>query len=346
MIAVYHPAVSGEDGMSVKGRLVPAKHGREQMPLKGKGFDRMDDEVTYTASMDGKIEMQNDRIVVLPVHEVSGNAELAEGNIDFRGDIVIHGNVESGVNIRATGSITIDGVAEACMLEAGKDIILRGGMLGGNKASVKTKGAITAKFFEFTNILCEGDLQADVLMDCSVICHGQIRLTGRKGSIIGGKVQAIRGLIATSLGNDAAEKRTEIFVGAGIDVYSRLRVMEKKIETTREELAKIEEGLEKFEILSKERGVSYTNDPRRTSLLRIKIKDSAMLASDGGSAEAPYSRRESSRGACVSVIQEIYPGVIINMDELKLALKNMATGVEFYKLPDKIGTRPCSAGVE
>lgn len=279
VIAVYHPAVSGEDGMSVKGRLVPAKHGREQMPLKGKGFDRMDDEVTYTASMDGKIEMQNDRIVVLPVHEVSGNAELAEGNIDFRGDIVIHGNVESGVNIRATGSITIDGVAEACMLEAGKDIILRGGMLGGNKASVKTKGAITAKFFEFTNILCEGDLQADVLMDCSVICHGQIRLTGRKGSIIGGKVQAIRGLIATSLGNDA-EKRTEIFVGAGIDVYSRLRVMEKKIETTREELAKIEEGLEKFEILSKERGVSYTNDPRRTSLLRIKIKDSAMLASD------------------------------------------------------------------
>ena len=37
-------------------------------------------------------------------------------------DIVIHGNVESGVNIRAPGSITIDGVAEACMLEAGKDI--------------------------------------------------------------------------------------------------------------------------------------------------------------------------------------------------------------------------------
>ncbi len=31
--------------------------------------------------------------------------------------------------------------------------------------------------------------------------------------------------------------------------YSRLRVMEKKIETTRKELAKIEEGLEKFEIL-------------------------------------------------------------------------------------------------
>lgn len=38
VIAVYHPAVSGEDGIPVKGRPVPAKHGREQMPLKGKGF--------------------------------------------------------------------------------------------------------------------------------------------------------------------------------------------------------------------------------------------------------------------------------------------------------------------
>ncbi len=129
-------------------------------------------------------------------------------------------------------------------------------------------------------------------MDCSVICHGQIRLTGRKGSIIGGKVQAIRGLIATSLGNDA-EKRTEIFVGAGIDVYSRLRVMEKKIETTREELAKIEEGLEKFEILSKERGVSYTNDPRRTSLLRIKIKGfcNACQRRGGSAGSSVFSQR-------------------------------------------------------
>ena len=80
--------------------------------------------------------MQNDRIVILPIHEVQGNAELSSGNIDFRGDVVIHGGVESGVKIRATGSITIDGVVEACTLEAGKDIILRSGMLGGNKASV------------------------------------------------------------------------------------------------------------------------------------------------------------------------------------------------------------------
>lgn len=345
VIAIYHPAIEGRDGITVKGRVLTAKHGREQMPIKGKGFERMNDNLTYTASMDGKIEMQNDRIVILPVHEVNGNAEVAAGNIDFRGDIVIHGNVESGVAIRATGSITIDGVVEACTIEAGKDIILRSGMLGGNKASVKTKGMITAKFFEFTRIECEGDLQADVLMDCDVECQGKVILNGSRGSIIGGKVHAIQGVVVSTLGNDA-EKRTEIFVGAGIEVYSRLRVLEKKIEVTQGELNKIEDGLQQFEVLIKERGADYTADPRRTALLRAKIKDTAVLASDNEEARKLRVLAEGSRGACVSVIKEVYPGVIINIDEMKFTLKNVGKGIEFFKMPDKIATRPCYYGVE
>lgn len=345
VIAIYHPAIEGEDGVTVKGRPIQAKRGRDQMPIKGKGFERMNDNLTYTATIDGKIEMQNDRIVILPVHELYGNAELAGGNIDFRGDIVIHGNVESGVVIHATGSITVDGVAEACVLDAGKDIILRSGMLGGGKASVRTKGNITAKFFEFTKIECEGDIQADVLMESNVVCHGQIILSGSRGSIIGGKVHAIRGIMVSTLGNDA-EKRTEIFVGAGIEVYSRLKVLEKKIEVEADELNKIEAGLQKFDKLSKERGVSYADDPRRTALLRAKIQNGAKLASDKEEAKKLQALAESARGACVSVLKEVYPGVVINIDELKFTLKNIGKGIEFYKMPDKIATRPCYNGVE
>lgn len=344
VIAIYHPAVEGKDGLNVLGKTLTAKIGREQMPIKGKGFTRMNDNLTYTAAMDGKIEMQKDRIVILPVHEIYGNAELAAGNIDFHGDVVIHGNVESGVVIKATGSITVDGVVEACTLEAGKDIILRSGMLGGSKASVKTKGNITAKFCEFTNIECEGDIHADVLMDCNVDCEGQIILDSSKGNIIGGRVHAIQGIVVTTLGNDA-EKRTEIFVGAGIEVYSRLRVLEKKIAATKDEISKIEEGLQKFEQMQAETGASYATDPRRTALLRTKIKDTATLASDQNEANKLRVLAEGSRGACVSVIKEAYPGVVVNIDELKFTLRDIAKSIEFFKMPDKIATRPCYYGV-
>lgn len=345
VIAIYHPAVEGTDGVTVKGKVLQAKRAREQMPIKGKGFARLDDNLTYKALMDGKIEMQNGRIVILPIHELHGNAELGSGNIDFRGDVVIHGNVENGVSIKATGSITVDGVVEACVLEAGTDIILRSGMLGGNKASVKAKGNITAKFFEFTKISCEGNLQADVLMDSDVLCQGEVVMNGPRGSIIGGTIHAIRGVTVSTLGNDA-EKRTDINVGAGVEVYSRVRVLEKKIETTQIELEKIEEGLAQFDLLQAERGVSYANDPRRMALLRVKIRDTATCASDKEELRKLRNLAEGSRGACVSVIREVYPGVIINIDEMKFTLKNMATGIEFYKQPDKIATRPCYKGVE
>jgi hypothetical protein len=283
--------------------------------------------------------------VIQNVYEVSGNAEIATGNIDFHGDVIIHGAVESGISIKASGTITIDGVVESCELEAGKDIVLRSGMMGGNKASVKTKGNIIAKFFEFTNIECDGDIQADVLMDSTVYCRGEIIMTGARGSIIGGEVHAIRGIQVMTLGNDV-EKKTCVFVGAGLEVYSRMRVLEKQCQEGRENLEKIEKGLAQFDVLEKKRGVSYANDPRRMSLLRVKIRDSATLANDEAELLRVKGLAERASGACVSVLGTVYPGVSIDIDEMRFTLKNEGHGLEFYKLPDKIGVRTCYMGVD
>ena len=340
VIAEYHPCVEGTDGKTVTGKPIPAKRGREQLPLKGKGFERRDDN-TYVALMSGKIETQNDRVVILPVHELSGNADLSSGNIDFHGDVVIHGSVESGVIVKASGTITVDGIVEACTLEAGKDIILRSGMLGGNKASVKTKGSITAKFFEFTRIECAGDIRADVLMDCQVQCFGKIIMNGKRGSIIGGLTHGVRGIEVTTLGNDA-EKKTVIMTGASPEEYAKLRQLEKTIQELSQGLIQIEEGLRKFEELEKVRGVSYKDDPRRVTLLRIKIRDTATLANSKEEAKQLRNLIESASGACVTVLRETYPGVVIQIEDTKLLVQNHVKAAEFYKLQDKIKTRECS----
>ena len=340
VIAEYHPCVEGMDGKTVTGKPIPAKRGREQLPLKGKGFERKDDN-TYVALMSGKIETQNDRVVILPVHELSGNADLSSGNIDFHGDVVIHGSVESGVIVKASGTITVDGIVEACTLEAGEDIILRSGMLGGNKASVKTKGSITAKFFEFTRIECAGDIRADVLMDCQVQCFGKIIMNGKRGSIIGGLTHGVCGIEVTTLGNDA-EKKTVIMAGASPEGYAKLRQLEKTIQELSQGLAQIEEGLRKFEELEKARGVSYKDDPRRVTLLRIKIRDTATLAHSKEEAKQLRNLIESASGACVTVLRGTYPGAVIQIEDTKLLVQNYVKAAEFYKLQDKIKTRECS----
>lgn len=341
IIAVYHPPVQGKDGIGVRGNVVYAKRGKEMPLLKGKGFDRSSDNMLYTASIDGKIEMQNDRIIISGIHEVSGNVDITRGNIDFRGDVVVHGNVESGLTIRATGSITIDGTIEACTLEAGKDIILRSGMLGGHKASVKTKGNIYAKFFENTHIEAEGNIQADVLMNCVVDCHGKVVLSGRRASIIGGEIHAIQGVEAFSIGNDA-ETKTYIYTGAEIAIHTRAAQLEKQIADIKTEIKKIEKGLEQFKALEKEKAASYANDPRRMALLRIRIKDVATLAEAEDEFAKVNSLLSRAKGSTVKIMDKVYPGVRIIIDDERIKVPNEASNIEFYCLDSVIRTRPAS----
>lgn len=128
VIAIYKPPVPGEDGMTVKGRPLPAKRARELPPLKGRGFTRQEDGNTYTSNMDGKIDMENDRITISQVYEIFGNADLSVGNINFVGDVVVHGNVTAGASVRATGTVTIDGVVRTADITADGDIVLRSGV--------------------------------------------------------------------------------------------------------------------------------------------------------------------------------------------------------------------------
>ena len=179
VIAEYHKAVQGKDGMNLKGKPILAKRGRDLVPLKGKGFERSEDGLTYTSLMDGKIDKNGDRIVILPVYEINGDADLSVGNIDFRGDVIIHGSICSGLIVKATGTVTVDGIVEGASIEAGKDIVLRSGVMGASRAVINSKGNISAKFFEYTRVHANGMIQADVFLNCQVSCGESIILNGR-----------------------------------------------------------------------------------------------------------------------------------------------------------------------
>ncbi|MCI9137414.1 MAG: DUF342 domain-containing protein [Lachnospiraceae bacterium] len=326
-IAVYHQAVPGEDGMNVKGKPVLAKRGRDLVPLRGKGFERSEDGLSYTSLMDGKIEMSNERITILPVYEVHGDVDLSIGNIDFRGDVIVHGGVCSGVSVKATGTITIDGVVEGAKIEAGKDIVLRGGVMGASRAVITTRGNISAKFFEYTRVHANGSIQADVFLDCQVSCGERIVLNGKKASIVGGEVGAIQGIVVNTLGSDG-EVRTQVKIGNDASVRRRIGILRNKIEVEKANLEKIEGGLKLLK--------DVKNDPRRTDLLRVKIRDTALLAEDTAELEKLEDQLERARGCTVRVIGHVYPGVSVGIDDLEVHVKEEQLCLEFVRDMDRI----------
>ncbi len=322
IIATYHEPVMGQNGRSVKGKVKMAKRGRPQPPLKGKGFSKCEDNIHYRADVDGKIELTQGRVVVSQVYEIFGDADLNVGNIDFKGDVVIHGNVHSGTRICATGSVTVDGYVEGCEIRANKDITLRGGMMGGHKGIVHAKGNVIAQFVEYATVKADGFIQATSFLDCQVSSGDKVLITGKKAAIVGGKICAVRGIEADCVGNEI-EHKTEIHAGVSREVLGRIMELEAEIDQTHESLDKIEEGLRRFDEISIEKDVDLKNDPRRVTLLRTKIVKQADLAAAQEEMNKLEYIVESAQGADIRVANKIYPGCRVFVNDLNVRVKDV-----------------------
>ena len=335
VIAIYQPAKQGTAGMTVTGKELTPKHGKELPPLKGKGFDRTDDNLTYVASTDGKIELVNDRICINNFHEIFSNIDMLFGNIDFAGDVVIHGNICSGMSVRAGGTLTVDGVVEGASIWAGKDIVLRGGVLGDGKAEVYARGDIYARFFEYTKVEALGMIEADAFLQCEVECRKNIHLKGKKGVIVGGQVHAIEGIEVNEIGNES-EIASTIEVGVDQSVYQEMAELRQTLMELRENIRKIEDGIHQFDALGEQRGVSYKTDPRRAALLRALIRDNSTEKEKEARLEELSSQENASKNASVKVNRSIYPGTVVIICGVKTVVKEEQIAVEYVRRLDKI----------
>lgn len=335
LIAEYMEPVNGSNGMSVKGKLLTAKRGRPLPPLTGKGFDRSQDNRTYTANMNGKIEMQRGRILISQVHEVHGDVGLTTGNIDFRGDVIIHGNVPTGAVIKATGTITIDGTVEGCLIDANKDVIIRGGMLGNGKGVIKTRGNLFVKFLEYASVNAEGSVETDSAINCHIDSNDKVYLSGKRASVVGGVIHAAKGVEAFNFGNDLGVK-TEIFVGVNWEVKRQLAYHENCVKEAEDIIAKIDIGLKQLEELCQQQGVDMNSDPRKASLLRTRIVKQADLATHTQALNNMSKVVEIAHGASVKVLHDVYTGVTIGINDAVHQVAEQQQAVSYFERDGKV----------
>uniref|UniRef100_UPI00405757CA DUF342 domain-containing protein n=1 Tax=Agathobacter sp. TaxID=2021311 RepID=UPI00405757CA len=335
VIAVYNEPIEGSNGMTVKGKMLPCKKGRPLPALTGRGFERDADNKTYIASIDGKIDLQKTRVMISAVYEVQGDVGLKTGNIDFRGDVIIHGNVPTGAVVKATGSITIDGTVEGSIIIANKDIIIRGGMLGAGKGLITTKGSLNVKFIEHAEVKAEGPVTTDTAIDCHIVSNDRVIMKGKRASIIGGVTSAAKGIEAYNLGNVYGIK-TEVYTGVNMEVKQQLVNVEKNIEEAEDMINKINIGIKQMDDVAAETGQDLRNDPRRASLLRTKILKQADLAAYKQQLSQLQPLLECAHGASVRVLHAAHPGVVIGINDSVLNVDEERESVAFVERDAKI----------
>lgn len=336
-IAIYHHAVEGENGFNVGGVPQTCKRVRDLPPLLGKGFTRSEDGDHYTADIAGKIEYVQDRVMISPVYEIQSDIGVQTGNIDFNGDVVIHGMVRTGTSIKATGSVSIDGIVENASITAGKDIILKSGLMGNSQAVIKTKGNLFAKFIEYATLDVKGTVNAEVLLNCDVVCGEKLIITGARGSVVGGTVRAIGGVEANQIGNEM-ETKTMVAVGAEVEVYRRMKVLEHKVKSTEQAIESINNQIAEID---KKEGVKSVvdrpkSDPRKVALLRMKVKEATNLSQDKEEASELGEIIKRAEGAQIVVYGTAYPGITVRIDDIVVNVKDSQQSIKFIKEGDHV----------
>ncbi len=333
VVAVYHHAKIGQDGYDIKGRPLQAKKVKDIPPLKGQSVYTEENPDIYLAQKDGKIEFKNGRIDIQNVHEINGDVTLIVGKVEFFGDIIIHGNVEAGVVIRAGRNIEIKGTVEAVNLFAGGDIILSRGIQGAQRAKVSARGNIYADFIEHTVVMAGGNVQANTILNSRISADGNVLLTGKKGAIIGGYTHAMLGISATEIGNDV-EVRTVVHAGCERETYLKHQnaktgenVLLDEIKELSEQAAEIAHkkkaaGLSHFDVLDKK----VKDIERRLRKLKAELKE---VRQDLLMTEALIAK---GQGAQIEVSGNIYRGTVVSLAQAQMPIEHSTCFMKYFQV--------------
>lgn len=319
IIARYYKATKGKHGRNIKGQQMLARNGRELQPLKGKGFSVNEDKTIYRSDIDGKIEYKNDKIEISNILIIEGDVDTVTGDADFSGDITVKGNVMTGTRVKAGGNILVTGYVEAADLVAGGDVILQNGMQGGGRGKVTAGRHVSGKFFEQVTIEAGGDVNANAIMHCNITSKGEVIVSGKRGVIVGGVLNAVRGVTATIIGS-MAEVLTDVNIGYRADPVPKIIKKEEEIKKLIVEIRKIDEGIKTIiKYMEKENRKDLL--PQKIQLLKTKIDRNSQISEITKQRNLLLETLEQAKDGKVIVSRAIYPGARIRINGSILIIK-------------------------
>jgi uncharacterized protein len=131
-IAMIEPPLPGRPGMDLLGKTLEPDSVRECRVVAGHGV-RVSEDGTIVATRAGRpVQVSRgpyDVVRVLPLYEHIGNVDMTSGNLRVKGDLLITGDVQQGMEVSAQGSVTIYGSVLRAQVRAGGTISVHGGCI-------------------------------------------------------------------------------------------------------------------------------------------------------------------------------------------------------------------------
>ncbi|MDR2584029.1 MAG: FapA family protein [Fibromonadaceae bacterium] len=205
IICTRIPPTPGIPGTSVFGLPLSPTPGDDIALPVGMNTKAIDNETKLVATINGFLYRQGRNICIGSIYIINGDVNYKTGNIEYTGDVLIKGNVNTGFSVIADGNISIEGVVESAHIESKYgNIFLKGSVFGLNNASIIAQKNINAENIQDTkikagqNLVVKGQIRScqietenlsmprnGQIVSSSIAFHGQLKCGN-----IGGKIES------------------------------------------------------------------------------------------------------------------------------------------------------------
>mgnify|MGYP001168683292 CR=1 FL=1 len=333
-LATLIPPTEGKHGITVYGKKIPPRPGKPALLRPGKNVTFNEKENCFYATAEGQITVKSNRLHVYTVYEVPESLSMKIGNIDFKGTVIIRGDVPSGFTVKATGDIKIFGLVEAANIIAEGTIYVSEGFNGLKTGVLEAGEDIHVSYINQGKAIA-GD---NIYVDNSILhseCTAVNDIICRNGNIIGGTLSSGRTISGKDIGN-RLNTITTLSFGAEKRTLEEQKVLEAEIDKLSDQLKKLYLLQRKFSeqqsankdsktMLKLNRSVEKTRDQLtelkdRLSSLNVKLGniDEAQLIVTG----KIYPNVVISFGKYQRTIDREFEHVVICMDKNEIAIKS------------------------
>ncbi len=322
-----------EDGFDLTGRVLPAKESTSFDFSPGENIrsqERDDGRIFLYAERKGEIRLNHQGLAVHSVKDIDGNVSLRTGSIDFVGEVIIHGSVESGYYVMAGSSVRVGELVYNALVSSDEDITVKQGIVGSGKAVLRARNSITVGYAEQAHLMSVGDLVVHkTALSCQIKCNGRIHFGREKSRLVGGETKAKHGLSVMDLGSTSGEE-TRISFGQDYLVLDMIEVEERRIQKLRSTLEKIDTLMGKLQQAGEKQ--------KLIPLRKKKVKAMRTIEKRTMRIFNLRERFEEHFAGEIRVSGTLFPGVVVETHgrELKVGQKQSNVSIVFNQENGKV----------
>lgn len=339
VLAKITPEDVGEPGTTIKGERVKPRDVKKAAFKFGKNILISEDKLTLTSGVNGHVTLVEDTVFVSDVYEVE-NVDTATGNIDFTGSVQVNGNVATNFRIKAEGNVVVKGVVEGAYIEAGGNIIIARGMNGMSRGILKAGGNIVAKFLENATAEAEGYVHAESILHSQVSAGTEIIVSGKKGFVTGGHVQADQKVEAKTFGA-AMGASTIVEVGVNPKIKARYQQLQKEISEIVRILKEKQPVIANF-MEKRTKGVKFNESQLKYIKETAQVIEAKKAELETANAELRELQKyfDPQKKAVIVVTGEVYPGTTLVIGDVSMTVQSSYKYCRFEKVDGDVKMKP------